>query len=280
MSQIRVLIVAVALAVTAAAIGCSQPAQAPQGQAPAAQAPETAAPAQPAGGEPAAGQPVTPAAAQATSAAARPPAGTRQPAGAGQPAGVTAAVPAAPAQPAAPVEPPKPRVFTLAAGTVIQVETTSTLSTKANKTGEPFAASLAEPIADGDWVIAPKGAAVAGVVVSSDPGGRVKGVATLTISLKKLTLASTETVALATSTYEMDANTTKKMDAAKIAIGAGAGAVIGGIAGGKKGAGVGAAAGAGAGTAVVLATRGDPAVIPAGSVVSFTLTQPITVTKK
>jgi len=278
MSQIKVLIAAVALAVTAAAIGCSQPAQAPQGQAPAAQAPETAAPAQPAGGEPAAGQPVTPAAAPTT--AARPPAGTRQPAGAGQPAGAAAAVPAVPAQPAAPVEPPKPRVFTLAAGTVIQVETTSTLSTKSNKTGEPFAASLAEPIADGDWVIAPKGAAVAGVVVSSDPGGRVKGVATLTISLKKLTLASTETVALATSTYEMDANTTKKMDAAKIAIGAGAGAVIGGIAGGKKGAGVGAAAGAGAGTAVVLATRGDPAVIPAGSVVSFTLTQPITVTKK
>ena len=278
MSQIKVLIAAVALAVTAAAIGCSQPAQAPQGQVPAAQAPETAAPAQPAGGEPAAGQPVTPAAAPTT--AARPPAGTRQPAGAGQPAGAAAAVPAVPAQPAAPVEPPKPRVFTLAAGTVIQVETTSTLSTKSNKTGEPFSASLAEPIADGDWVIAPKGAAIAGVVVSSDPGGRVKGVATLTISLKKLTLASTETVALATSTYEMDANTTKKMDAAKIAIGAGAGAVIGGIAGGKKGAGVGAAAGAGAGTAVVLATRGDPAVIPAGSVVSFTLTQPITVTKK
>ena len=278
MSQIKVLIAAVALAVTAAAIGCSQPAQAPQGQVPAAQAPETAAPAQPAGGEPAAGQPVTPAAAPTT--AARPPAGTRQPAGAGQPAGAAAAVPAVPAQPAAPVEPPKPRVFTLAAGTVIQVETTSTLSTKSNKTGERFAASLAEPIADGDWVIAPKGAAVAGVVVSSDPGGRVKGVATLTISLKKLTLASTETVALATSTYEMDANTTKKMDAAKIAVGAGAGAVIGGIAGGGKGAGVGAAAGAGAGTAVVLATRGDPAVIPAGSVVSFTLTEPITVTKK
>ena len=278
MSQIKVLIAAVALAVTAAAIGCSQPAQAPQGQVPAAQAPETAAPAQPAGGEPAAGQPVTPAAAPTT--AARPPAGTRQPAGAGQPAGAAAAVPAVPAQPAAPVEPPKPRVFTLAAGTVIQVETTSTLSTKSNKTGEPFAASLAEPIADGDWVIAPKGAAVAGVVVSSDPGGRVKGVATLTISLRKLTLASTETVALATSTYEMDANTSKKRDAAKIAVGAGAGAVIGGIAGGGKGAGVGAAAGAGAGTAVVLATRGDPAVIPAGSVVSFTLTEPITVTKK
>jgi len=108
----------------------------------------------------------------------------------------------------------------------------------------------------------------------------VKGVATLTIGLKKLTLASAETVALATSTYEMDANTSKKMDAAKIAVGAGAGAVIGGIAGGGKGAGVGAAAGAGAGTAVVLATRGDPAVIPAGSVVSFTLTEPITVTKK
>jgi hypothetical protein len=269
MSQARSLIVVVVLVIAALAMGCSGPSQAPAGQTaatPAAQDAGTAASTPPAGGQPTAGQPPAP----ASSPAVRQPASARQP----------AAAPAAAAeQPAAPPEPPKPRVFTLAVGTVIQVETASTLSTKTDKTGDPFSATLVEPITDGDWVIAPKGAAVSGVVVSSDPGGRVKGVATLTIGLKKLTLASKETVVLATSTYQMDANSSKKMDAAKIAVGAGAGAIVGGIVGGKKGAAAGAGAGAGAGTAVVLATRGDPAVIPAGSVVSFKLTEPVTVTK-
>jgi hypothetical protein len=278
MSQVRSLIVVVVLVIAAMALGCSQPSQSPAGQtagAPAAQGPETAASTPPAGGQSAVGQP---SAAPAAPAAAQRPAGTRESA-----AAPTTGRPTAPAgaaeQPAAPPEPPKPRVYTLPAGAVLEVETASTLSTKTDKTGDPFAATLVEPIADGDWIIAPKGATVSGVVVSSDAGGRVKGVATLTIGLKKLTLANKETVALATSTYQMDANTTKKMDATKIAVGAGVGAVVGGITGGKKGAGVGAATGAGAGAAVVLATRGDPAVIPAGSIVTFKLTEPITVTK-
>jgi hypothetical protein len=273
MSHARSLIVVVVLGVAALTMGCSGPSQAPAGETaatPAAQGAEPAASTPPAGGQPTAGQPPVPAAAPASPAAVQQPASARQPAGA----------PAAAAErPAVPPEPPKPRVFTLAVGTVIQVETASTLSTKTDKTGDPFSATLVEPITDGDWVIAPKGATVSGVVVSSDPGGRVKGVATLTIGLKKLTLENKETVALATSTYQMDANSTKKMDAAKIAVGAGAGAIVGGIVGGKKGAAAGAGAGAGAGAAVVLATRGDPAVIPAGSIVSFKLTEPITVTK-
>ncbi len=63
-------------------------------------------------------------------------------------------------------------------------------------------------------------------------------------------------------------------------MGTGAGAIIGAIAGGGKGAAIGAGVGAGAGTAGALATRGDPAVIPAGTVVKFKLTAPITVTKR
>ena len=49
---------------------------------------------------------------------------------------------------------------------------------------------------------------------------------------------------------------TKKADATKIGIGAGAGAIVGAITGGKKGAAIGSAVGAGGGTGVVLATRG------------------------
>ena len=173
-----------------------------------------------------------------------------------------------------------PRTFTLPAGRSLAIWTSSTLSTKTNKSGERFTASLAQPIVDGDWVIAKKGAAVEGVIVNSDPGGRVKGVASLAIALKRLTLADGRTVELSTSSFVQRAKTTKKKDAMKIGLSAGIGAAIGALAGGGKGAAIGAGVGGGAGTGVVLATRGDPATIPSETRMSFRLAAPINVTKQ
>ena len=157
--------------------------------------------------------------------------------------------------------------------------TTTTLSTKTTQSGEKFAATLAEPIVDGDWVIAEEGARVEGVVVDADPGDRVKGVASIAVRLESLTLADGRTVELSTSQYTREAKTTKKKDATKIGVATGIGAAVGAIAGGGKGAAIGAGVGGGAGTGVVLATRGDPAVIPAETRVRFTLKTPITITK-
>jgi hypothetical protein len=67
------------------------------------------------------------------------------------------------------------------------------------------------------------------------------------------------------------AHGTKKEDAEKIGIGAGAGALIGALAGGKKGAAIGGAIGAGAGAGVVLATPGDDIELPAEKVLTFRL---------
>ena len=58
------------------------------------------------------------------------------------------------------------------------------------------------------------------------------------------------------------------------------GTVIGAIAGGGKGAAIGALAGGGAGTGVVLATRGDPAVLPSESVINTKLASPFSVTER
>ena len=181
--------------------------------------------------------------------------------------------------PVKPAPPPPPRTFTLAADRPIAVHTTSTLSTSVNKTGERFTATLAEPIVDGDWTIAGRGAVVEGVVVDSDPGGRTKGVASITIALKQLTLADGRTIVLATSSVTEEANTSKGKDAKKIGIGAGVGAAIGAIAGGGSGAAIGAAVGGGAGAAGALATRGDPATVPSESLVTFMLTSPVTITR-
>ena len=185
-----------------------------------------------------------------------------------------------PPQALPPPPPPTPRMFTLQAGRTISVYTQSTLSTKSNRGGETFVGSLANPIVDGDWVIAKKGALVEGVVVNADPGGRVRGVASMSVALRSIQLADGRTVAIATSSYAKESRTTKEKDAVKIGIGAGIGAAIGAIAGGGKGAAIGAGVGGGAGTATVLATRGDPVVIPSESLLSFKLSKAITVTKR
>jgi hypothetical protein len=176
--------------------------------------------------------------------------------------------------------PPPPRVFTIREGTSISISTAKTLSTKLDRNGDRFTASLASPIVDGDWVIAKRGALVEGEIVNSDPGGKVEGRAVLTVKLRSLQLADGRRVALSTNSYTKEAKSTKKKDAAKIGIGAGIGAAIGAIAGGGKGAAIGAAAGGGAGTGVVLATRGDPAEIPSESPLTFRLQAPVTVTKR
>ncbi len=188
--------------------------------------------------------------------------------------------PSAPETPAPPrLEPTPPRTFTIKSGTTISITTDRELSTKTSKTGDTFAGSLNNAIVDGDWVIARKGATVQGVVSDSDPGGKVKGVASISLSLRQLQLADGRSVAIGSSTYAKEAKSTKKKDAAKIGIGAGVGTAIGAIAGGGKGAAIGAAVGGGAGTGAVLLTRGDSAVVPAESTVSFRLTTPVKVVK-
>lgn len=186
-----------------------------------------------------------------------------------------ASSPAASAKPAA----APPRTATLAAGTGLKVRTTMTLSTKSQKAGDTFAATLEEPLVQGDWVLASKGATVEGRIVESDPGGRVRGVASLAIALDHLKTADGQTVDISTKNVTVEAQSTKGKDAAKVGIGAAVGTAIGAIAGGKKGAAIGAATGAGAGTAVVLSTRGDAAEIGSETVLNFELSAPVTITE-
>jgi hypothetical protein len=139
---------------------------------------------------------------------------------------------------------------------------------------------LAKAIVSNDWVIAKQGARVDGLIVDSDPGGRVKGVASMTVTLRRLTLADGRTVDLDTDTVIAEAKSTKGKDAKKIGIGTGVGAASGAIAGGSSGAAIGAAVGGGTGAAASLATRGDPAEIAGETELRFTPSTPITITEK
>jgi hypothetical protein len=176
--------------------------------------------------------------------------------------------------------PPPPRTFTLASGAVLAVQTNHALSTNTQAPGDKFQASLAEPIVDGDWVVAKEGSEVEGLVVVSDKGGKVKGRAELEVAITAITLTDGQRVPVTTALAVSTAKSGKKKDAGTIAVTTGVGLAIGAIAGGGKGAAIGAAAGGAGGTALVLGTRGGPAEIPARTVLHFQVTKPVEIVEK
>jgi hypothetical protein len=175
------------------------------------------------------------------------------------------------------VESLKPREFTLPAGTVIPVRTTAEISTSKVKNGSVFEALLEKDLIVDGTVLAKEGSMVNCIVVESDPGGRVKGVASLSVAAKSIAGVGGNTLTVKTQSYSVDATNTKKKDTVRTGIATGVGAVIGGIAGGGKGAAIGAGVGAGAGVGTAMATRGAAAVIPTETLIEFTLSAPATV---
>jgi hypothetical protein len=170
----------------------------------------------------------------------------------------------------------KPRQFTMPAGTVIPVRTTAELSTAKVKDGSVFETVLEKDLVVNGTTLAKAGALVTCVVVSSDPGGRVKGTASLSIAARSIAGAGNNAIPIKTASYTVDADSTKGRDAKRTGIATAIGAGIGAIAGGGSGAAIGAGAGAAAGVGANMATRGQAAVIPTETLIEFALSAPAT----
>jgi hypothetical protein len=152
----------------------------------------------------------------------------------------------------------------------------STPLTSANATvGQEVTGTVSSAVRSGDDVVIRAGAPVKGRVTVAKSSGRVSGRAELALAL-----TSVETVAgwrdIDAPMATIQAEGTKKKDAAKIGIGAAAGAVLGEVIGGD--AAKGAVIGGAAGTGVVLATKGKEVEIPAGTELQCTLAAPLAVT--
>ena len=151
--------------------------------------------------------------------------------------------------------PPPPTTAVLPAGSLVTVRLDDPLSSKTNRTGQNFRARLDSDLMSGDKLLAPEGSVVTGRLTKVVKSGKVKGRAEMSLTLTSINTGS-DTYDWDTSTLHFEAEESKKSDAKKIGIAAGAGALIGALTGGKKGAGLGAAIGAGAGTGATLMTRG------------------------
>ena len=163
------------------------------------------------------------------------------------------------------------------AGTHVSVRLGSEISSATAHAGESFQGTLARSLVVNGKTIAKAGAPVSGKVTLAKPSGRLQHPGELSL---RLTSVDTEsgTVAIHTAPYHRVAESHKKSNIEKIGGGAAAGAVIGAIAGGGKGAAIGSAAGAGAGTGVAAYTGKKDIVLPAESMVSFTVSSGSTTT--
>ena len=204
--------------------------------------------------------------------------GSGSPEQSGTPAAGEDAKSAAPAPPEKPAEPVY-REVTLPAGTTLRLELKSAVASDTSKVEDTVRAVLRQAVTVEGKSVLPAGTEVVGTVTDVERSGRVKGLAHVAYRFTSLRHDS-ERYDIRTATISHEAKATKKKDATKIAIGAGAGSALGAILGGGSGAAKGAAIGGGAGTGAVLATRGEEVRLGAGADVSTRLTSPLTIRVK
>jgi hypothetical protein len=153
------------------------------------------------------------------------------------------------------------------------------ISTDHNYSGDTFRATLDAPLVVDGFIIADRGAKVLGKVVKAQKPGKLEGAAELSLALTEISTTDGQHLHVETnqSLRKGPSNTTQ--EAEKMGGGAALGAIIGAIAGGGRGAAIGAGAGGAAGTGAVLLGHGKPAVIDNETRLTFTLSNPATITE-
>lgn len=164
-------------------------------------------------------------------------------------------------------------------GTQLDVVLNQSISTAANRSGDPFQATLASPLVVDDKTVIPKDALVMGHIVDARPSGHLKGVARLELTLDSVQVNG-ETYGIATGDFGRTGKNHNKRNGVLIGGGAGLGAIIGGVAGGGVGALIGSSVGAGAGTAGAAFTGKKDIRVPAETTLSFRLARPVTIPVK
>jgi hypothetical protein len=179
----------------------------------------------------------------------------------------------------------------LASGTNIRVRLSQDLSTAGTQKGASFRAIVDHDVYKDGRIIIPVGAEMRGRVVQVSQGHHIGPKATLRLRPEAILLPDgttyhiyAEAVLSKASGTRADAEggiqaaTHYKKDAVEYGAGAGAGATAGALIAGPVGAGVGTVVGAGAVTAHMITGRPEAANLPQGSILVFSLSEPMELT--
>lgn len=198
-----------------------------------------------------------------------------------QPAGRQTAAPSTAAPSTTRTPPPAaPAPRSLAAGTVLTLVASDSISNRTHAPGDPVSATSSADVVDAQGrVVIPAGAHFEGVIAAiqeaKNPGDR----GTMSLAFTRVTFGGKTFAIDATSdslATERQGRGVTGGDAAKVGVGAAAGAVLGGIlTKDTKGAIVGGVVGAAAGAGVAGATKDADVLLPAGGLVRIVLSAPM-----
>jgi len=193
---------------------------------------------------------------------------------------VPAPTPQAPPPPMAHISRPAyglPAELTIKPGTYISVRINQALSTDHNQAGDPFTATLMQPLVVDGVVAAHRGQTVYGNVAEVQKQHSSKP-SLLKLELTSFTLADGTQVATQTQLVARQGGTTPAgVQAGTVAGTTVAGAAVGGAADWGQGAAIGAGAGAAAGIVGAILTRNHPTVIYPETALTFQMTAPVAI---
>ncbi len=171
------------------------------------------------------------------------------------------------------------KVKQISAGTRITVRTTENIDSKHATPGQVFRGEIRVPVLDVNGNVAIPQGSPAELQIVQDSSGGVAHASDLTLAIAGVTVHGTTYDVVTSDVYEqggegMGAN---KRTAGFVGGGAALGTLMGALFGGGKGALIGGLAGTGAGAATQVMTRGSVINIPAESVMTFRLEQPLVI---
>jgi hypothetical protein len=166
------------------------------------------------------------------------------------------------------------RTVTVPEGTALHVRLDNALSTKQNRPGDEFTATVSEPVVLNGKTVVPEGATATGRVDDVQEGGRLKGVARIRLNLTSVEVGG-KSYDIQTTDAARRSGNHKKRNWYSIGGGAAGGALIGGLAGGGEGVLIGGPVGAGAGLTYALLTGKKAIHLPPETPLTFTLAQPV-----
>jgi hypothetical protein len=162
------------------------------------------------------------------------------------------------------------------AGSTIEVRVNENVDADTASVGRTYNAQLTQPILSSDGsTLAEAGSPAQLVVMNVSEGGAVTS-DQVTLGLQSITIRGTS-YPVAAETFETQQRGLGATGRTARMVGGGAalGTLVGAIAGGGTGAAIGAVTGAGAGAAIQVLTKGQRVQVPAESVLSFRLEQPL-----